>query len=103
MDDTPNADEHTFVTKEDLDALKEESEVFGIDNDDPMAVADFHLRQYLPQAILSVGKLARSAANERVRLSAAQYIIDRNLGKVSDNRKGEADLLLEFVKSVAHK
>lgn len=77
--DEVDADADTWVTEEEVDALASERDIMGTDH---VAQAEAILKENLPSAVHSVAKLARLASNETVRLNAAKYIIDRNLGKV---------------------
>lgn len=87
---TPNPDRfiHTddeegdaWVTDAEVEALAHEREVMGTDH---VQQAEEILKQHLPTAVNSIAKLARVANNETVRLNAAKYIIDRNLGKITE-------------------
>jgi len=84
----------TFVTDEDLEALKQERNAFALTNE---AQGDRLLLEQLPLAILSLGHLAQGATQERVRLSAAQYIIDRNLGKITEQGSAKSKDPLEML------
>lgn len=46
------------------------------------------LREALPSAVMSATHLAVHSTNERTRLAAAQYVIDRVLGRVDTNPMG---------------
>ena len=41
-------------------------------------------RENLPMATLAITHLAQHAPNERVRLDAAKYVVERNLGRIQD-------------------
>lgn len=73
----------------------------------PEDLAERLLREGLPSAVMSVTHLAVHSTNERTRLAAAQYVIDRNLGRVTEvpiGIKGAEDplkkLLGSFVREV---
>lgn len=78
-DETPNID--TTVTEEDLALLNTESET--LDGDDIIITSERILRQSLGGAILAISKLARASKNDKIKLDAAKYIIDRNLGPLA--------------------
>lgn len=79
FDDPLDAD--TWVTEEEVASLATERDIMGTDH---VQQAENILKENLPAAIHSVAKLARLATNESVRLNAAKYIIDRNLGKITE-------------------
>ena len=86
-----------WVTEEDIKALELERDVLG---DDFEQQALRILKENLPVVVNSIVKLSRTASSETVRLNAAKYVIDRNLGKITDPETGEEDALLEVLKGV---
>lgn len=75
-----------LVTEDQVKALAEERDITG---DDEQAQAERLFKEHLPSAVLTIISLARNAASERVRMSAAQYIVERNLGKITDRTIAE--------------
>lgn len=94
---TTDAEEDTWVSEGDIQALATERDVFG---EDVEMQAERILKENLPAVVHGVVKLARSAQSETVRLNAQKYIIDRNLGKISDPEPDEGDLLRDFLGGV---
>jgi|SRR5262245_19353278 len=47
-------------------------------------IANTILREALPIAVSSLVHLSQHAANDKTRLEAAKYIVERNLGRLSD-------------------
>lgn len=88
------------VTPEDLAALKAEVDTFG---EEESALAERLLRENLPMATMSIVKIAQSGSTDRVRLDAAKYIVERNLGRLQDinpnAKKLPLESLLEDLKS----
>lgn len=85
------------ITKEDLDALKDESAALS---ESPESLADKLFKESLPEAVLVLCKLAREAQSEGVQLKAATYVAERVLGRLQDiNPAGMEDPLVEMVKS----
>ena len=80
-DPTLQNSDDSWITDDDVKALAEEREIFGTDLQQQ---AERILQENLPAVVQSVVKLSRAAESENVRLSAAKYIIDRNLGKITD-------------------
>lgn len=89
--------EDPWVTEEEVSALAEERDVMGSDLE---AQAEKILQDNLPAIVLSVVKLARSAESETVRLNAGKYVIDRNLGRVTDPDKDSSNPLEAFLGEV---
>jgi hypothetical protein len=55
-------------------------------------------------AALSIAHMAIHSGNERIRLEAAKYVVDRNLGRIGDADPLKAagnDPILKFLKSVS--
>lgn len=69
------------VTAEDLAALKAEVDTFG---EEESALAERLLRENLPMATMSIVKIAQNGSTDRVRLDAAKYIVERNMGRLQD-------------------
>jgi hypothetical protein len=86
-----------WVTEDDVKALAVERDVFG---EDELLQAERVLKENLPGAVHSVAKLARTAASETVRLNASKYLIDRNLGKITEIQPDEDDALKRLYEDV---
>lgn len=90
--------ERDWVPEEAIAALRMERTVM-----DPLGSYEDQARQLFrenaPNAAASIVHLAVHSINERTRLSAAQYVVDRILGKVGDDtfgaEKNPAQALLE--------
>lgn len=54
-------------------------------------------RENLPLAAMSVIHMARFSPNERTRLDAAKYVVERVLGKVGEDMSLEKDPFLAFL------
>jgi hypothetical protein len=54
-------------------------------------------RTALPQAAKEIVDIAVGSTNDRTRLQAAQYIVERNLGKVGDDPAHASDDLLRGI------
>lgn len=96
-DPSQAGDDATWVSDEEIKALADEREIFGTDLEQQ---AEEILKQNLPAIVQSVVKLARSAQSETVRLNAGKYVIDRNLGRISDPDPEGEDVLKEFLGDV---
>ena len=96
--DTSHENDSAWVSEDDIKALADEREVFG--EIDEVAQTERILKENLPAVTLSVIKLARTASSETVRLNAAKYVIDRNLGKISDPDPTGDDPLVELIEGV---
>ena len=96
---TGNGDPHDspWVTEEDVKALELERDILG-DDEEQQAVRI--LKENLPVVVNSVIKLARTASSETVRLNASKYVIDRNLGRITEPEVAEDDVLAEILKDV---
>jgi hypothetical protein len=76
-----------------LAALAGERDLAGEDKS-MTQVAETLLEENLPQAVLAIVHMSQHSPNERIRLNAAQYIVDRNLGKITDQGMvGDSDPL----------
>jgi hypothetical protein len=72
-----------------LSALKEEADLFGRSAE---AQTRHVIAEAGPAAAAAVVFMALQSANEKVRLEAARYILDRNLGRVGEEKKSEAEV-----------
>ena len=83
------------VTEDQIKALAAERDVTG---DDVEAQAERLFKEHLPTAVLTLVNLARAAQSEGVRLKAAQYVVERNLGRLQDMTLAEEkDKLTQLV------
>jgi len=96
-DRSPHTEDDTWVSDEEIKALAEERVIMGTDLEQQ---AEEILKQNLPAIVQSVVKLARSAQSETVRLNAGKYVIDRNLGRISDPEPEGEDALKQFLGDV---
>ncbi len=86
------------ITKEDLDALKDESAALS---ESPESLADKLFKEALPEAVLILCKLSREASSEGVQLKAATYVTERVMGRLQDvNAAGMVDPLIEMVSAI---
>ncbi len=92
-----HSNEDAWITEEDVKALEMERDILG---DDEETQAIRILKENLPTVVHAVVKLARTAQSETVRLNAAKYVIDRNLGKITEPDLGEDDILREVLEGV---
>jgi hypothetical protein len=77
-----------WVSDEDLEALNMERS-FRTD-ETTVQIAERLLQESAPAAAMAIVRLATNpATNDRVRLTAATYIIDRTCGKVGDTKSSE--------------
>lgn len=86
-----------WVSDDDVNALSEERDVMGYDETEQ---AERIFKENLPAVAQAVVKLSRSAQSETVRLNAAKYVIDRNLGKITEPVSTEESPTEEFLKGV---
>jgi hypothetical protein len=89
--------DNEWVTEEDVKALEMERDILG---DDVEQQAIRILKENLPTVVHSIVKLARTAQSETVRLSAAKYVVDRNLGRITDPDTGDDDMLRKVLEGV---
>lgn len=76
-----------------------EKSYFSNETEEMMARRIF--RQALPSAAAGVVDIAMNSTNDRTRLTACQYIVERNLGKVGDDAAfGSENALQAFVKGI---
>ncbi len=73
--------EDDLVTDEELDLLNEEVKV--LHGGDLKAAAESLLEEKAIGAVQAISKLALGSSNERVRLDASKYILERVLGPLS--------------------
>lgn len=92
-------DASTDVTEEDLRSLVDESRI--LDDGNLATTASRILREQLPNAILSISKIARTSSNERLKLDAAKYIVDRNLGRIGDGGTVTNDPLAKLLGDIS--
>lgn len=90
------------VTDEELEGLTLEQTLTG---ESQQAYAQRIFQDNAVAAAYAITKLAKYGAAERIRLQAAQYVVERVLGRVQDNPpKPEADpyetLLMQCVEAV---
>ena len=71
--------EDEFATK--LKALADEREILG-ESENQQAVRLF--REHLISSTLSICNMAQHAVDERLRLKAATYVVERNLGRLGE-------------------
>ena len=90
-------EEDTWVSEDEVRALADEREIL---NYDEVEQAERILKENLPAVTHSIIKLARSASSETVRLNAAKYVMDRNLGKITEPQTDEDDVLKELYEDV---
>ncbi len=100
--DDPRDPSHTdsdgeWITEEDVKALEMERDILG-DDEEQQAIRI--LKENLPTVVHAVVKLARTASSETVRFNAAKYVIDRNLGRVTDPEVTEDDVLKKIYEDV---
>lgn len=86
-----------------INALKMERTVNPSETEEELARRI--IRENLPAAASAIAHLAIHSPSEKTRLEAARYIVDRNLGKIGDERTfGDKDpwdeLLADCVKTV---
>lgn len=58
------------------------------------------LKEALPRAAMSIAHLSAHSNNERIRLDAAKYIVERNMGKLGEYGNTEGDPWSEFLGDV---
>ncbi len=94
---TGDSHESPWVTEEDVKALELERDILG---DDEEQQALRILKENLPVVVNSIVKLSRTATSETVRLNAAKYVIDRNLGKITEPDVAGDDELMKLLEDV---
>lgn len=90
-----NPNDMTFDER--LLALEQEAEILE-ETPESMAVKVF--RRGLVPAALQIVEIAQKATSDRVRLAAAQYVVERNLGKVGDMPNPETSPLDKFLQDI---
>lgn len=63
----------------------------AVDNDNPIEIANKQLEKGLVPAVTTIIQLAQHAEAESLRLKAAQYVVDRNLGRINTKDTGDSD------------
>jgi hypothetical protein len=92
-------DEAPWIPDEQIEACVMERQVYPTKT--PMDHAKEILENSLPLAAQAVAHMAVHSGNENTRLRAAQYIIDRNMGRIGDPEKvGSDDLLMSFLQGI---
>jgi hypothetical protein len=72
-----------FPTPEELNAAALERDLYP--NETPEVTARRIFREGLASAAAGIVKIALNSTNDRTKLTACQYIVDRNLGKIGDD------------------
>jgi hypothetical protein len=62
-----------------------------------------HLAQTAPYAAATITQLARNATNERVKLDAAKYVLERTMGPVGQVQQGAKPELESFLDDLVTK
>ena len=88
------------VSDAELNAINEEAKLY---DESAEELARRLFRENLPLAVISIGNLARNASNEKIRLDASQYIVERNLGRVQDGNSIVKNPLDEFIHQINKK
>jgi hypothetical protein len=78
----PTGDDETWVPEEQLEALTMERQMNP--SEDEVALAERIFRENLPVAAQAICHLARTATSQNMRMAAAKYVVERNLGRVVD-------------------
>ena len=92
-------DDLTFVSDDDVDMLTAEKEMLGGSTVD---LGRRYLEENLPQAVLSIVKVARHSENDKLRFDAAKYIVERVLGKIADNSSTEKAAWEKLIDETEH-
>jgi hypothetical protein len=87
------------ITDELVDALTEERTVMGQSSEEQAIVI---FERHLPAAAMAICKVAIHDSNPALRLKAAQYVVDRQLGKAIQSLRqvNENDPLVKFLSGV---
>jgi hypothetical protein len=73
----------------------------GAEEQTPESQATTTFRESLPVAAASICHLALHSANERIRLDASKYVVERNLGRIGENNlPGAKDPVDDLIKEV---
>jgi hypothetical protein len=84
----PSFHDDDWVSDDDIEALGLEKAVHG--DESMTALAERMLVEAAPMAARTIVHLATNpGTNDRVRLTAAQYIMDRTCGKIGEGNKNE--------------
>lgn len=78
-DGLPPIDHEAWVPSHALESLRMERTVNPTETNEQLTQRIF--KENLPTAAASIVHLAVHSSNEKIRLSAAQYVVERNLGK----------------------
>jgi len=70
-------------TDAELEAMKLEVSLYPDETEEQTARRVF--REALPNAAKAIAEISMNSTNDRTRLAASQYIVERNLGKVGDD------------------
>jgi hypothetical protein len=70
-------------TQAELDAMVLDAKLYPDETEEQTARRIF--REGLPNAAKAIVDIAENSTSDRTRLTAAQYIVERNLGKVGDD------------------
>jgi len=79
----PNKPSKDWDSDEALSNLTMERAVHPTESEEDLARRVF--LESLPIAALTIAHAAQHSGNERIRLDAAKYIVERNLGKIGDD------------------
>jgi len=75
----------------------------ALDDGDDLAASERIFAENAVPAALSLVHLAVHSSNERIRLEASKYVVDRNLGRIGDTDPLKAlgnDPLVKFLRGV---
>jgi hypothetical protein len=67
----------------------------------PEQMAERIFRENLIGAASAIVHTAIHATNDRTRLDAAKYVVERNLGKIGDTQEGVEDPLMQLIKEMS--
>lgn len=87
----------TSLTNDQIRSLESEARIL---REDELATAKRVFKQHLPQMAATICNIALHSPSERTRLSAAQYAIDRIMGKPSDKDTASADPMVQFLEQM---
>lgn len=82
-------------SRDELDAMKLEADLYPQETEEQTARRLF--RTALPQAVVGLIEIATNSTNDRTRLTACQYIVERNMGKVGDDPAHVKDDVLSSI------
>jgi hypothetical protein len=75
----------------------------ALDDGDHHAAAERIFREHATVAAKAICHMAVHCSNDRLRLDAAKYVVDRNLGRIGDTdplRAAGNDPFMQFLKAV---